>query len=575
MSFFLVTAAAVLTGLLFVFGMEQRSREVGTLLAVGWPQRRVMRVLMIEGFLLAVIGSAMGTAVGVGYTRLILHALNTIWRDAVASAALQFHADNNSLIGGGLAGVAIAMAAMWLTLRRSIRRPARELLTGQHRHAPPSQTQAIVSRWVAVVSLFAAIALLWLTRGASGAEAAGVFFGVGALLLITALATCRVMLSGAKRMLPHGELSLTELALRQAMRRRGRSLAVVTLIACGSFLIVAVGANRQDPSAGRGAGGFGFYGETTLPLLHDLNTTAGRDAFSLDEHQMQNVKIVPMRLRDGDDASCLNLNAARSPRLIGVAPGQLTGRFGDVDWTLLSRTDGDVVPAIGDEATVMWSLYKKVGDTMDYVGESGESFKLRIVAMIPNSVFQGSLLIGETPFEKHFPSESGYRAMLIDGPPATRTDLTQALADLGPEITSTGARLAMFNAVQNTYLSIFAALGGLGMILGSVGLGAVVLRNLMERRSELAVMTALGFRRPRLYWLIVFENGLLLEIGLLCGVVSAIVAVWPALRGSGGDIPYLLLIALIVLIWASGIAWISIAGYLSLRGSLIQSLRSE
>ena len=51
---------------------------------------------------------------------------------------------------------------------------------------------------------------------------------------------------------------------------------------------------------------------------------------------------------------------------------------------------------------------------------------------------------------------------------------------------STGARLAAFQEVQNTYLSIFQLLGGLGLLLGTVGLGMVVLRNALERRSELA-----------------------------------------------------------------------------------------
>ncbi|KKK81298.1 hypothetical protein LCGC14_2814860, partial [marine sediment metagenome] len=60
-------------------------------------------------------------------------------------------------------------------------------------------------------------------------------------------------------------LTIAGLGLRNAARRPGRSLAVVALLACGSFLIVAVGANRLDASAGAadrasGTGGFALLG---------------------------------------------------------------------------------------------------------------------------------------------------------------------------------------------------------------------------------------------------------------------------------------------------------------------------
>lgn len=574
MSFFLLVAAAVLTGLLFVFGIEQRNREIGLLAAVGWLKPAIGRYLMLEGFILAIVGSAIGCALGAWYTRAILYALNSVWQDAVASATLRFHGTRSSLAAGFIASVTIAAIAMHLTLRANLGRQARDLLTGQSRRQVEAPGPAMRTRWVAVISLFSAIGLLWMSRGASGAQAAGVFFGVGSLLLLSAIATCRVILAGCRRLLPHGDFSLSELAVRQATRRRGRSLAVITLIACGCFMIIAVGANRQAP-ASKGAGGFALYGETALPLLYDLNTADGRDAFAIADDAMQNVTVTPLRLRDGDDASCLNLNAALSPRLLGVDPKLLAGRFGSVDWALLDGGDGDVIPAIGDDATVTWSLYKKVGDTIDYIAENGRPIELRIAAVMPNSILQGSLIIGETNFQRVFPSISGHRVLLVDGAKANAATLTDALSDLGLELTPTAARLALFSSVQNTYLSIFAALGGLGLILGTAGLGAVVLRNMLERRSELAALTAVGFTQRRLLWLILIEHGLLLETGLLCGIICAVVAVWPAVRAGSGQVPYALLITLVVIIWASGLIWTTLATMMSLRGPLIAALRSE
>src|SRR4029434_1562288 len=126
-----------------------------------------------------------------------------------------------------------------------------------------------------------------------------------------------------------------------------------------------------------------------------------------------------------------------------------------------------------------------------------------------------------------------------DGPSndSMAATLTRALQDVGFELTPTTARLSAFNAVQNTYLNTFQVLGGLGLLLGSAGLGVVVLRNVLERRGELAVLLAVGFRRRVVKQMVVREHGMLLVAGLGVGVVAALVAVLPALLAPGGEFP--------------------------------------
>src|SRR5439155_5017049 len=95
------------------------------------------------------------------------------------------------------------------------------------------------------------------------------------------------------------------------------------------------------------------------------------------------------------------------------------------------------------------------------------------------------------------------------------------------EVTSAPERLAAFNAVQNTYLNTFQVLGGLGLLLGSAGLAVVVLRNVLERRGELALLRAVGFRRRALQWLVLSEHAGLLWIGLGVGLNAAVIAILP------------------------------------------------
>ena len=102
---------------------------------------------------------------------------------------------------------------------------------------------------------------------------------------------------------------------------------------------------------------------------------------------------------------------------------------------------------------------------------------------------------------------------------------------------------------------IFQALGGLGLLLGSLGLGIVVLRNVLERRSELALLQAVGFRRGELERLVLSEHWLLIALGLTIGAVAALLAVLPALLSPGTQPPWAIIVPTLALLAAGGGLW--------------------
>jgi len=600
LSMFLIAAAVILTGLLFVFGVESRCSQVGLLMAVGLSGRRVKRLLVMEGGSVALAGTVLGVGAGLLYTQLLVHGLSTLWRGAVAGTSIDFHAEPQTLVFGAAGGFVVALAAIWITLRKHVTHSARELLEG---HLESCDSQQVARKrgrlglGAAAVSFLSVIVFLAIMGGGNSRSASGAFFGAGALLLLGGICLAQAML----RIIGGGwnkpMVSLGGLGFRNTARRGGRSLAIVGLLACGVFMVVAVGANRHDPMAGAesrqsGTGGFAFYGESSVAVLHDLNAEEGRDALGLDGSDLEGVEVVQFRVHEGDDASCLNLNRAQRPRLLGVDARELARReafkFSDTidvsgdekGWELL-RTDLDSgsVPAIGDYPTVYWALGKNIGDELEYTDEKGRALRVRIVGMLESSILQGSLVIAENEFMARFPSESGYRVFLADVPPerasAAEQTLSSGLQDFGLVLTPARERLAAFSEVENTYLSIFTALGGLGLILGSIGLGLVVLRNMLERRGELAMLRAVGFDRHTLLRMIFYEHWGLVISGLLCGVVAALVAVVPSMQSPGGRIPYVSLGLTVVAIGGVSGLWVWIAGVLALRGAPLDALRTE
>ena len=606
-SFFLIVAALILTSLLFQFSLEQRATEIGTLLALGFRPRQVRRILLLEGFGLSLLGGAVGVLGGIFYARGILLGLKTIWHSAVGTSALNFHASAATLCIGFGSSILVSLVTIWLGLRNQTKRPAHELLA----HGAEVESQILNSPspianrrsrinwpvWIAAISGLAGLALVISALLRRDNAATETFFGGGALFLICGISATAVFFRALARASGAKNFSFAQLALRGCARRRKRSLATVALLASGSFLIVAVGANKLDSARdsekrSSGTGGFALIGEATLPIVQDLNSKAGREFFGLDEKFLAGVEVVPLRVRDGDDASCLNLNRAQKPRLLGVKPEQLANRnaftfvrvAGDVytnPWLLLRTTHirEDEIPAIGDEASIVWALGKKIGDTLDYTDERGQKFKIRLVGAVANSILQGSLLIDEAAFVKKFPGESGYRMFLIDAPSNRAAEisagLSRAMQDVGLELTPATQRLNAFNAVQNTYLNTFQILGGLGLLLGSAGLGVVVLRNVLERRGELAVLLAVGFRPRALRWLVLSEHGALLCLGLLLGISAALVAVLPALLSPGAEISFGSLALTLGLVFLSGILSAWVAARVALRGDLLEALRNN
>jgi ABC-type lipoprotein release transport system permease subunit len=576
-SFFLVVSALLLTGLFFQLGIGQRLREIGTLRAVGFPAAKIRRLFVAEGFILSIAGVLAGSIGAIAYAVFLLYGLRTWWRGAVGTGLLTLHLSADSLMGGGIAGVLIALLCVLATLRSLKGSSPRVLLAGNR---AVEENPRRGTRWLRIIAALAIISALALVGAAftHSIPDAGAFFGAGILLLIGAMFFEWARLRGQIGTVT----SVVKLGVRNASYRPGRSVLVIALISSAVFLVVALDAFRRPPVAASdphsGTGGFPFAAESQLPIFWDLNTQAGRDNLNL--NAVKNAKFYAFRLRPGEDASCLNLYEPRTPRVLGADRAFLSlGLFSFTEkiakaenpWLLLEAEPQDgAIPAIADANSITYVLHRKVGDVFDAGG-----INVKLVAALDDSIFQSELIISEKNFTRAFPDEQGFRYFLIDGPPSNEAPLEDALSDYGFDVVSTSERLAAYHRVENTYLSTFQALGGLGLLLGTLGLGAVLLRNVMERRKELALLRAVGYRPDHLRTMVIAENVYLLIAGTLIGAVSAMVAILPAFLQRGGHLPNPSLALLLLAVPVAGIAASLIAVKLIARAPLLETLRAE
>lgn len=242
----------------------------------------------------------------------------------------------------------------------------------------------------------------------------------------------------------------------------------------------------------------------------------------------------------------------------------------------------DPVPVFGDRNTLQYSLKVGLGSVIAIRDESHREVYLRIAGMLDSSVFQGVLLMSTENFERLFPSRFGHEFFLVevaDPSNAVVRDVSDTLetklSDFGFDAERVAERLAGFLAVQNTYLSAFQTLGGLGLLLGTIGLGTVMLRNIVERRSELALLRAVGFRGATVAWLVLTENAFLLLCGVCGGASAALLAMLPHLLSTGADVPWSSLAILLAAVFGTGIAAASFAVAEAVRNPLLAALRTE
>ena len=592
---FLIISAALLVGLLFRLGVEQRSSEIGLLLSVGYQVSDVRKRFTKEAAVLSCVGALTGLVGAISYAWLMMYGLRTWWVSAVGTPFLSLHVTPMSLGLGYLISVAVVMFSIRWTIRKFGRIPAQSLLAGIA--SLESRSSGRLAPVLAYTCLVGAVILLAWGGYADLSVSVGLFFGSGALLLVAGLSFFSIWSRKERMGLTNGWATIFRMGVQSATRQPGRSLLCGALVGCACFVIVAVGANRhsqvETSSAESGTGGFSLVAESDVPLFRDLASARNLADLGFSTREVQSLAdtgIYSFRLLQGEDVSCLNLYQPEKPRVLGVSESmvkrggfqfqQVLNGTTELVWELLEEDlELGVIPAFGDFNSMMWIMHLGIGQDIVLNNELGQEVRLRLVGLLQGSLFQSEVLISERNFMEHFPSQAGYKYFLVETPEkdfgSIAALLESNLSDSGFDATSAAQKLANYRAVENTYMSTFQMLGGFGLLLGTVGLGLILVRNAIERSGELATMRAFGFRRYKLSIMLLSENSFLLIVGLAIGTVSALVAVSPHLTSPGISVPWDSLLLTLSCVFGVGLISGAIAVAFCLRTPLLEALRRE
>lgn len=597
---FIIISGLLISVLLLGFSLQQRTKQINLFSTLGFRAAMIQKIIMWEAFAVVLTGVVIGVGASLGYSKLVFQAMNTNWHDIVRTESLQLHFNATTLASGMFISLVIGMATVFLGIRQIVKK---HLATSRNRVSSPREGaletqqvrqskspswfwQTLLNKrektflYIAILGVSVALCFVSYMLIFSRYDWLFAWFFSGIMLLM-ALLTGMVHLFLFRGALTNTLVfNLTVLSTRNLMRNPLRSMTTVVLLALGSFVIVVTAANRKDPLTedailSSGTGGFQYMIETTIPILHNLNLKSTRTELGL----QGDARFVQFLSTYNDDASCLNLNMVANPRILATDPMQLRGRFGFVashdwlnredPWMSLNEYHQGLIPAIADQSVIQWGLGKKVGDTLVYANARGEEVKLLLVGGLANSIFQGNVIISETNFLKHFPAGEGSQVMLIEYHNENREVFEEQMAmifrDHGMLIKTTLDKLSEFDSVENTYLQIFFLMGAFGMLLGTIGLAIIMGRSMLERRSEIVLFRAIGYRAMTIFGILFREYSLLFVGGMAAGTISAMIATLPNFITATQNVSIQHLVAVVIILVLNGLFWLTLIPILMIK----------
>lgn len=603
MGSFLVLAAALLIVILLRLIVAQRRTIFGLQFSLGFTGRAVMKVFLTELGIVSGVGIFAGSILGIVYAWGIIELLRSGWADAVGGFPIRFSFSLTPIFAGVSVSLVLTAMALYFGVKglssfspvQLLRFEANQLNDLQNSNYGLSVIIGSISFIIGIA--FVVLAIISPDR----ISPVVAFYLAGAFLLLSCIVFLRAFVIAFYQ---SRAFTWYNYLTNNIRRNCARSLAITDLVASGVFVMVAVAANHMSQDAFRpnskqtGSGGFRMIVDFSLPLMADPTTEGGMDDLVVSREtfeEMGRQYAVSILVKPGDETSCLNMNHPDDPKVFGVDPSDLYGRFvfqslskqlpQNIDghpWQALHHSfsdNDDVIPAVADAASAQWILKKSIDNIITIRNPTGHPIRLRLVGLLQGSIFQSGLLISKTNFRKHFGHSYGIQRLLIDCPGndvAKMSALINSdLSAFGPHTNTTEEVLYRYIRLQNTYLSAFSSLGGLGILLGALGVSAVLMRAISERQKEMSILWALGFEKRCVRTMIVLEHTCLVTVGMLCGVGCALVATAPRLFRIGLSGAWCTVIYVLVLTILFTITGCYVAAEKMLDASPLKGLRSE
>ena len=172
--------------------------------------------------------------------------------------------------------------------------------------------------------------------------------------------------------------------------------------------------------------------------------------------------------------------------------------------------------AAGDQLQLYWSPDQKTILTV----------KVTVAGVMSSFLFSGGVVGTSQLLWDSFHVGSGQFGLVrvVTGADATSVANTMKrdFAGLGMSTTVIAVVIGQFIQIGQSFLGVFEAFLALGLVVGIAGLGIISIRSVVERRKEIGVLRAIGFRKRMILASFLLENSYVALLGIMIGIILGI-----------------------------------------------------
>ena len=566
----------VLTVLYMRLNVNYRCKDIGMLQTVGWHVTQIRQSFIYENMIISAVGAALGLGVGIILTAFAVVYLNFFGLEIIGVPFIGVSLNFLDLIPGAIIGWLVTFIVTIISIRNLDKVRSIHRLQGIFDFPRPYDPNSRGGFASALLQL-----IFWLIL--FGVALAPMTWNLESLKILP-----RIIFFAAAVALAFGIWSYyyklkrkpsTTYAsdLSNFVRHPGRSFSIMATGALMVFLIPSLSlfmyrTDRTDFITVRDNGGYRLIVKTALPVIGNIDLPPDREAVGFNaQHQeiLKDVVIDQALLRDGDDASLDNLYYPCVPRIIGVSPRMMnnplfawkTAMVPSFPWDALWRKefafpmvqkeeikqefqteDPDVI-AIKKKAAMMTRVMPFIIDAQTMTNRyhlkgldsrlllddrPGREVQGRVVAIMDNDMFHGSLVTSDENVRRYFPEIRGYRMFFVDCPEEKTQEVRQALQEgleaYGPEIESVFESQYRQMDVHNAWIRLTQVWLLVGLGLGCLCYSPILRRSLLMSQGELANLYSMGFSLSHVRRIAILELIRPLSHGINIGTIAAIAA---------------------------------------------------
>ncbi|MGH3483387.1 MAG: ABC transporter permease [Nocardioidaceae bacterium] len=494
--------------------VAQRSRELALLRALGASRRQVTRSVLLESFIVGVVGSTIGLLLGFGLPPALTALMRAIGID-LQLEGLVFQP--RTAIVAYAVGVIVTMIAAYVPARRASRIAPVAALRDDIALPESSIRRRSIIGAIVVVAGAGLMALGLAGEGGTGASLVGlgilcVLLGVAALSPVVGRPVLQVL---GRIFRPFGMVG--RLATQNSLRNPRRTAATASALMIGLALVATMSVLGSSANA-------------SIDKMVKENLAA--------DYVISNAIGAPFSPGIAEEAAQVDgveSVAAYRGMPVDVDDQELWGGATDpaaftqmIDATIV---DGSLDDLSGQSVALAEKnaedLGVSVGDTID-LEFPGSDQPVEVVATYEDNPAMGQYVVPMPVFDaaQIRPADSYVYILREDGASATevRADLEQVVENVPTVSLKDQEEFAgEFKANVNQLLFLIYALLGLAIIIAVLGIINTLALSVIERTREVGLLRAVGMSRRQLRRMVRLESIAIAVLGAVLGVVMGVV----------------------------------------------------